>query len=75
MLSNVAPFADGDEAAVDEDLRTRLQGGGAFAPLDCGNDGLWGHESYQKVGGVEAEMISQTSVPTLRKRCGVELEK
>ena len=29
----------------------------------------------QNVGGVEAEMISQTSRPTLRNRCGVSLEK
>ena len=37
--------------------------------------GCAGMECLQNVGGVEAEMISQTSCPTLRKRCGVALEK
>jgi hypothetical protein len=30
---------------------------------------------FQKVGGALAEMISQGSVPVLRKRCGIALVK
>jgi hypothetical protein len=66
----------GGETPVDERLGARFERGGAFAPLCGGNDGRCGHrKTCQNVGGVEAEMISQTSSPTLRKRWGVELEK
>src|SRR5215216_2877301 len=64
------------ESSLDEHLRTRRDCRGAFAPLRSGNGDFSGHGiACQNVGGVEAEMISQTSLPTLRKRCGVELEK
>ena len=64
-------------APVDERLRAELERPGALVPGNligfCVHD--LSFSLVQKVGGVQALMISHASRPTLRKRCGSWLAK
>ena len=77
MLSKVAPLAAGANRPSMKTWERGLSAARRARAIRVAEMGGCAGmaNTVQKVGGVEAEMISQTSRPTLRKRCGVALEK